>query len=268
MEEQQLEQHITRIGELIRLVETLRGENGCPWDKKQTPQTIAMHLIEEIYELLDAIESGGPEDICEELGDVWFHILFIASIFQESGHFNIGDVVHRNAEKMIRRHPHVFGEGKIDSADDVIAQWHKIKEKEKKDPKSTSLLDSIPKKTPALIRAYRVSERAAGTGFDWQDVWGVMEKVDEELSELKSALKKDNREKAALEFGDVLFTLVNVARFARFHPESALTRSINKFEKRFRCMEQAVLEQKKHLDSIPQVEKEKYWEAAKKKVGS
>ena len=267
MEAQKIEHYISSIGALIRLVETLRGENGCPWDKKQTLQTIMIYLVEEIYELMDAIESGEPEAVCEELGDVWFHILFIASMFQESGHFNIGDVAHRNKEKMIRRHPHVFGNGRIDSADDVKTQWHEIKAEEKKYAKPSSVLDSIPKKTPALIRAYRVSERAAATGFDWQDVWGVLEKVEEELSELKSALK-NNRENAPLEFGDVLFTLVNVARFARFHPETALTGSINKFEKRFRYMEQTISEQGEPLESVPRKEKENYWEAAKKNIGS
>ena len=268
MGEEKIDRNLRDIGMLIRLIEKLRGDDGCPWDRKQTPDSMLVYLTEEIYELVEAVESGRSDDICEELGDIWFHVLFIACMYKERGDFNIGDVARRNTEKMIRRHPHVFADSAVDDADAVRVQWHKIKKGEKKRTKTGSVLDSVPKKTPALLRAYRVSARAAGTGFDWEDVWGVIEKVEEELSELKAALTAENREEVALEFGDVLFTLANVARLARIHPEPALTQSINKFEKRFRHMEQAIEKDGKVLESVPRNEKEIYWKTAKQKYES
>jgi tetrapyrrole methylase family protein / MazG family protein len=268
MAEKKIDRDLIDIGVLIRLIEKLRGDGGCPWDRKQTPDSLLVYLTEEIYELVEAVESGKSDDVCEELGDIWFHVLFIACMYKERGDFNIGDVARRNTEKMIRRHPHVFADSAVDDVDAVKVQWHQIKAEEKKHKKISSVLDSVPKKTPALLRAYRISERAAGTGFDWEDVWGVIEKVEEELSELKEALTEESLEKVALEFGDVLFTLANVARLARIHPEPALTKSINKFEKRFRHMEQAIDKDGKMLESVPRNEKEIYWETAKQKYES
>jgi tetrapyrrole methylase family protein/MazG family protein len=174
---------------IFKLIETLRGKNGCPWDKKQTPRTIAVYLVEEIYELVDAIESENHNEICEELGDVLFHILFLISLFRETGRFDFMDVIDSNMKKMTRRHPHVFGKDRVDSTDEVRERWHKIKMNEKKRFQETSILDSVPSKLPALMRAYRISERVSKTGFDWSDISGVMSKVEEEWSELKVALK-------------------------------------------------------------------------------
>jgi MazG family protein len=256
------------IEPIIDLIETLRGKNGCPWDKKQTPQTILAYLLEETYELMDAVESGDPVEVCGELGDVLFHIFFLVSFYRQKGHFDIKDVVHLNVKKMIHRHPHVFGNDNVDSADDVRKQWYKIKMEEKDLSSETSILDSIPSNLPALMRAYRISERAARTGFDWEDISGVMEKVEEEWSELKTVLKKQeqfpkNNDRVALEFGDVLFTLVNVARFANIHPETALRDSTNKFERRFRYMEKQISNGSKDIRSISQEEKDVLWEQAK-----
>jgi len=254
------------IKAIVDLIETLRGENGCPWDRKQTPHTIVAYLLEEIYELMDAVESGNPEEVCGELGDVLFHIFFLASLFREKGHFDIKDVVDLNVRKMIHRHPHVFGNNKVDSAEDVKKQWYKIKMEEKDLSKGTSVLDSIPSNLPALMRAYRISDRAARTGFDWEDISGVMKKVEEEWSELTTVLKKQNQEnhaQVALEFGDVLFTLVNIARFANIHPETALRDSTNKFEKRFRHMEKQISKGQKDIRSVSQEEKDVLWEQAK-----
>jgi len=259
------------INAIIKLIEKLRGADGCPWDKQQTPKTLALYLIEEMYELVDAIESGKPADVCEELGDVLFHILFIAILFREMGHFDIKDVADLNTAKMIRRHPHVFGDNKVSGTDEVRRQWHKIKMQEKNNAPETSILDSVPAGLPALMRAYRISERAAKIGFDWEDTDGVIQKVEEEWHELKSELKGGKAEKepeqASLEFGDVLFTLVNVARFARIHPETALTGSIQKFEKRFRYMEKMISEKGRNLESFSQEELEKLWEEAKQVIG-
>lgn len=266
MEDKQVGHQNSHISALIRLVETLRGKNGCPWDKKQTPRSISVYLVEEMYELIAAIESKNPDDVCEELGDVLFHILFIARTFQEMGQFDITEVSRRTTEKMIRRHPHVFGDETVDDAEEVKARWHQIKMEEKNQAQTSSILDSVPKKLPALMRAYRISSRAAKVGFDWNDALEVMIKVEEEFSELKSALAEKNRANVILEFGDVLFTLVNVARFAQIHPEPALVSAIKKFEKRFKHMEQAILENGKNLESLPQSEMEVFWEDAKRKI--
>lgn len=264
MDDKQVKDRLSKIDALIRLVETLRGENGCPWDRRQTPRSMANYLIEEIYELIEAIESETPDDVCEELGDVWFHIMFIVQLYQEMGYFNVAEVAHRISDKMIRRHPHVFGDTTVENADEVKSRWQEIKAGEKKNRKGESILDSVPKKGPPMMRAYRISSRAADVGFDWDDVWGVIEKVEEELSELKKALKGKSQDKIALELGDLLFTLVNVARFAKVHPDSALSGSIKKFENRFRHMEQTLSKEGRRLETVPPDEKEAYWEAAKK----
>jgi len=265
------------ISALIRLIEQLRGENGCPWDRKQTPRTLAVYLIEEVYELVDAIESKSPEDVCEELGDVLFQILFIAHLYQKAGHFDLQDVARRNTEKMIRRHPHVFGQETAVTSEEVRQRWHTIKMTEKNHAENTGLLDSVPSGLPALIRAYRISERAARAGFDWDSISGVMEKVEEEWAEFKSEVDKipesgpqpDSKaqEKLSLEFGDVLFTLVNVARFAKLHPETSLADSTRKFEKRFQHMEQAIAQNGQQLNAVSYTELNSLWEKAKKAEG-
>jgi tetrapyrrole methylase family protein/MazG family protein len=260
------------IESIIELIETLRGQNGCPWDRKQTPQTILAYLLEETYELMDAVESDDPAEICGELGDVLFHILFLISLFNEKGYLGIKDVVNQNVEKMIRRHPHVFGNDRVGSVEDVRKKWYKIKMEEKNASSSASILDSIPAGLPALMRAYRISERAARTGFDWEDVSGVMEKVEEEWSELKTELQRqkesgENQHRLALEFGDVLFTLVNVARFANIHPETALRDATNKFEKRYRHMEKQIANSQRDIRSVSQKEKDALWEEAKDSIG-
>ncbi len=253
----------TPIDDLIELIETLRGKNGCPWDRKQTPRSLAVYLVEEIYELLDAIESDNAQAVCEELGDVLFHIFFLARLYQEMKHFDINDAARVNTEKMIRRHPHVFGNVSAGSIDKIRERWHRIKMREKNKNRASSVLDSVPKKLPALMRAYRISERAARTGFDWNNISSVMQKVKEEWSEFNLALscKKDQ---AAMEFGDILFTLVNVARFAGIHPETALTGSIKKFEKRFKYMEKILSENGKMPENVSHDKMERLWEEAKK----
>lgn len=259
------------IDKLIQLVKTLRGENGCPWDKKQTPGTMAGYLVEEAYELIDAVESGNPAKVCEELGDVLFLILFIVRLFEESGHFAMKDVVSGNYEKMVRRHPHVFSNDTVDSADEVKYKWSTIKMKEKTGGQAESILDSVPVSLPALMRAYRISERAAEAGLDWNDISGVVKKVEEEWSEFKSELTeknraKINRERTAREFGDILFTLVNVARFAQLDPETALRKSTKKFEKRFQYVEGMLSKKGKNLESISLSEMNSLWEKAKREI--
>ena len=271
MENSKIKSEKDAIKDLIALVESLRGEHGCPWDKKQTPKTMLIYLMEEMYELVDAIESNRVEDVREELGDVLFHIVFIARMFQELGKFDLSDVAQSITEKMIRRHPHVFAEENVKTSEEIVENWHKIKLSENKSTGKQSSLDSVPAQLPALIRAYRISDRLAKTGFDWNDIPGVMQKVEEEWSEFKALVERENRDPTdqdflALEFGDVLFTLVNVARFAHIHPETALRNSTKKFENRFKYMEKLIAESQRIIESVSQEEKDKLWEEAKAKM--
>lgn len=248
---------------LIKLIDALRGSNGCPWDRQQTPGTLTVFLIEEVYELVDAIESGNPDEVREELGDVLFHIFFVAAMFQETGRFNINDVAESIIEKMIRRHPHVFGQKKINDTDQVKEQWHAIKQQEKSDRGDSKPFSRIVENLPALMRAYRVSERASRIGLDWQDISGVLEKAEEEWTEFKSAMGSDDPKQKLMEFGDILFTLVNVARFAGVHPESALTAAIRKFERRLKLMEKTVSDQGLKWEALSQAEIDRLWENIK-----
>ncbi|MDX9786582.1 MAG: nucleoside triphosphate pyrophosphohydrolase [Desulfobacterales bacterium] len=258
----------TGIDQLVSLVAALRGENGCPWDRKQTVQSMTVYLLEETYELVEAINAGDPGAICEELGDVLFLIVFVAHLFREQGSFDISDVVSHIHEKMVRRHPHVFGENTLETAEEVKKQWNEIKNNEKSNSSNMSVLDSVPIGLPALMRAYRISERAAANGFDWNSLTGVMEKVQEEWQELKNELAKEpfanqTGNAVSMEFGDLLFALVNVARFARIHPETALADAIMKFKKRFMHMEMAIRAEGKTLSNVPQPEKDALWDKAK-----
>jgi tetrapyrrole methylase family protein/MazG family protein len=258
---------------LADLIRSLRGENGCPWDKQQTPATIGRYLVEEVHELVEAIETGDAEAVCEELGDVLFHVFFLSRLFEEAGRFNIKDVAKNNTVKMIRRHPHVFGDSQAKTTDDIRAQWHRIKQQEKQDDPPKSVLDSIPAGLPALMRAYRISERAAATGFDWDNIGEVFQKVEEEWGEFQEALNDQKRdpEKAEknqpddvmLEFGDLIFTLTNVARFARFHPETATAAATRKFEHRFKWMEQAAADKGCAVEDLERTEMERLWKKAK-----
>lgn len=250
---------------LIALVKILRGDHGCPWDREQTPEQIKTYLLEEAYEVLEALESGNSKDVCAELGDLLFHIVFLARIFEEYGDFNIRDVVETISKKMIWRHPHVFGRAHVSGPDEVRDRWHEIKVAEAgdKDTIPYSFLDSVPKKLPALMRAYRIIERAAKLGFGRPDVNGIFKKLDEELAEFKSALKTENSEKSAEALGDLLFTVVNLGRFMRAHPEAALTRTISKFIKRFRIIEQVLRDQGRTLESVSPDEIDTLWEQCK-----
>ncbi len=252
---------------LLRLIAALRGENGCPWDRKQTPVTLSVYLIEEIYELVDAIAADDAEAILEELGDVLFQVLFVAYLYDQAHRFSLPQVLEKIIGKMVYRHPHVFGSEKVETADEVKQRWRRIKQQEK--GVRHSLLNSVPTGMPALMRAYRISERAAGTGFDWDDLPGVMKQAEREWAEFESEVIAGetpdmDKTKASMEFGDILFTLVNVARLAGIHPETALAQSTQKFIRRFNWMETAAIESNKSIESLPRAEMERLWEAAKK----
>ena len=251
---------------LQRLIATLRGEDGCPWDRKQTPTTLSTYLIEEVYELVDAIANGDPDAILEELGDVLFQVLFVIHLYEQEHRFTLKQVLERIIGKMIHRHPHVFGSERVDSASEVKEQWRRIKQQEKGE--HSPLLESIPAGMPALMRAYRVSERAAGTGFDWDGLAEVMMQAEQEWVEFKtevgdgSAAEMD-RSKMEMEYGDVLFTLVNVARLASIHPEHALARSTRKFIRRFNWMENAAVSEGNHLEALARDVMDRLWVSAK-----
>jgi MazG family protein len=250
---------------LVELVEILRSDHGCPWDCEQTPEEIKIYLLEEAYEVLEALESGKDEDVCAELGDLLFHIVFLARIFEEAEEFSISDVLQTISEKMIRRHPHVFGQAQVSSSDEVRHRWHEIKmdEAKYKETASNCSLDSVPKKLPALMRAYRISERAADLGFDWPEVDSVLKKLEDELAKLKAALKRANSEEFAEDLGDLLFTMVNLSRHMRVHPEAALSHTISRFYNRFNMIEQALKEQGRTLESASFQELDAIWEGHK-----
>jgi tetrapyrrole methylase family protein/MazG family protein len=242
VENSQIKSEKDPIKALLSLVESLRGEPGCPWDKKQTPKSMLIYLIEEMYELADAIESNRAEEVREELGDVLFHIVFITRLFDETGHFSIYDVARDITEKMIRRHPHVFGTARVDNTDEIRQNWYQIKQNEKKQSKKESILDSVPINLPALMRAYRIGERTARGGFEWEDRESLLDKLNSEFDQLKDSITNDQLDRISNDFGRLLFSLVNLARLSKIHPETALSGAVKAFEKRFRKMEKEVSE--------------------------
>lgn len=252
---------------LLDLIATLRGEGGCAWDRKQTPATITVYLIEEMYELVEAIRNDDTQGIMEELGDVLFQVLFVVYMYQQTQRFSMEQVLDQIIQKMIRRHPHVFSAPELKNPSEVREQWRRIKQAEK--GADASLLDSVPVGMPALMRAFRISERAAGIGFDWDKLGEVMAQAEEEWFEFKAEVDSDAPlnpvgPKATMEFGDVLFSLVNVARLAGIHPETALSRSTGKFIGRFQHMEAAAADRKHPLASLSKKEWSSLWNAAKK----
>ena len=253
------------IDRLFNIIQTLRSENGCAWDKKQTPETMWKCLAEEVYELEEAIVKQDLQNICEELGDVLFQLVFIMEIFQEKGDFTFSDVVGEVAKKMINRHPHVYGDASVSTKEELDRQWDKIKTEEKKSngQKRVSALDSVPKGMPSLMRALKVSNSAVKEGFDWDNIYEILESVKDEIREFESALDSGNQDEASMEFGDILFTLVNVARYAKFHPETALARSTAKFEGRFRVMEKELKQKDVKLADLSRGKKDLFWNRAK-----
>ena len=242
MENSQIKSAKDPIKALIALVESLRGEPGCPWDKKQTPKSMLIYLIEEMYELADAIASNRADEVREELGDVLFHIVFITRLFDEKGHFSIYDVARDITEKMVRRHPHVFGTARADNTDQIRQNWYQIKQSEKKQSGKESVLDSVPINLPALMRAYRIGERTARSGFEWEDLESLLDKLNSDFDQLKNSIASDQPDRISNDFGKLLFSLVNLARLSKVHPESALSGAVKAFEERFRKMEKEVSE--------------------------
>lgn len=243
--------------DLVELVAILRKE--CPWDRKQTHYSIKDNLIEEAYEAIEALDEGNFDEFKKELGDLLLHVVFHSNIASETDTFEIGEVIYTLMEKLIRRHPHVFGEEVVNGESQVAENWENIKLKEGK--KST--LDGLPAHLPALIRAQRMQEKAANVGFDWPEWQQAWEKLDEELIEFKETLEKKDEEKSAQEFGDVLFSLVNVARFFELTAEDSLRKTNRKFEKRFRYIEERLKSEGKNLKEATLQEMDELWEQSK-----
>ncbi|MCD6333354.1 MAG: nucleoside triphosphate pyrophosphohydrolase [Bacteroidales bacterium] len=246
--------------ELLDIMDELREK--CPWDQKQTWESLRTLTIEETYELADAVLAGDSEGIREELGDLLLHVVFYAKIGAEKEAFEITDIIRKINRKLIHRHPHIFGDVKVTNAREVADNWEKIK-LEEGDQKT--VLGGIPSSLPALIKAYRVQDKAGGVGFDWKDPEGVWDKVDEELGEVKEVLLTDGTtEKLEEEFGDLLFTIVNAARLYHVNPENVLEKANLKFIRRFNFLEQETLKKGISLKQLTIEEMDRYWEQAKK----
>ncbi len=248
---------------LTEIVDTLMGENGCPWDKVQTRESLKPYLIEEVYETLEAMDSNNPAEIKDELGDLLYQILFHAKISENRGEFNIKDVVRSISEKMEHRHPHVFQEGHLETPEQVVTQWEEIKKREKNNSRRKSVLDGVPKHLPGLLRAQKLQKKAASHGFDWDKIFAVFDKLDEEIAEFKEAVLSGKETDIAGELGDILFVLVNIAKFKKIDAEEALRTTNNKFIQRFQYIEREVAKRGKEVKDTPLEELEKYWQAAK-----
>jgi len=237
----------------------LRGDDGCPWDREQTHESLRPYLLEETYEVLDKIDSGQWEQLPDELGDVLLQIVFHAQIGKELGTFDIDDVARKINEKLIRRHPHIFGDAEARTAEEVKHRWEEIKLNEG----NKSVLDGVPASQPALNRAFRVQEKAAGVGFEWTDIKGVWEKLGEELDELRVASESGDKQKIENEIGDLLFTVVNLARFLGVNPEDALRGTIMKFVRRFRFVESEMSKAGMTMNQKNLEVMDGFWEKAK-----
>ena len=248
---------------LVALMARLREPGGCPWDRKQTPESLKPFLIEECYEVVDAIEEGAPDQVKEELGDLLFQILFHARIAEEQDQFTITDVVTGIHEKMTRRHPHVFGDEQLSTDKEVLSNWEEIKKKEKGYEDRRSILEGVPRTLPSLLRAHRLQERAARIGFDWSHLQEALPKLDEEIGELKASLHTGNAEKVEEELGDVFFMLVNLSRFLGVDPEQALRKTISKFVHRFRYIEESAANSGRNLADMTLDEMEALWQESK-----
>ena len=255
------------LDDLVQVIRILRGENGCPWDRVQTHESIRQDMLEEAYEAADAIDKGNMENLCEELGDVLMQVVFHAEIEAEKGGFTIEDVIRGICEKMVYRQPHVFGNGEVqaDTAEQVLVNWEELKKKEKHTETQTEVMKNVPDALSALIRARKVQKKAADVGFDFPDALGAIQKVYEEIQELEESVKLENGTEEE-EFGDILFALVNISRFLKINPEFALTKAIKKFINRFEYIEKSALLQGKDLSGMTLEEMDLLWDEAKTKL--
>jgi len=252
------EHQLKAFDRLLTIMDDLR--ELCPWDKKQTMQTLRHLTIEETYELGDAILDNDLEEVKKELGDLLLHIVFYAKIGSETDDFDIADVANSICDKLINRHPHIYGDVVVANEEEVRQNWEQLKLKEGK----TSVLEGVPKSLPALVKASRIQEKVAGVGFDWEEPNQVWEKVEEELNEFKVEVENANQDRMESEFGDVLFSMINYARFLKINPENALERTNKKFTKRFQYLEMKAKDINKSLSEMTLAEMDIYWDEAKR----
>jgi MazG family protein len=255
----------TTLTKLTELMALLRSPRGCPWDKVQTRESIIPFVLEEAYEVVGAIESGDDARVKEELGDLLLQVVFLSELAREQAIFDIDDVIQGSLDKMIRRHPHVFTDAIAKTPEDVLHNWDEIKKTEGKE--KSGYLSGICSALPSLLQAHKVSKKAAKTGFDWKDTGGVFDKIDEELGELKEALADDDSAHIEEELGDLLFTVVNLARKVKVNPEEALRKTTRKFIRRFHYIEKTLLEKSSSLEEATIEEMEALWAEAKKVEG-
>jgi tetrapyrrole methylase family protein/MazG family protein len=252
------------IDQVLDIMRKLRDpQGGCPWDREQSLATLKPFVIEECYELIDAIDSGDPAKHREELGDLLLQIVFQVQLRQEAGEFTFDDICTTLAEKLIRRHPHVFADVKVTGSKDVLTKWEAIKSKEKKTGRR-SVVEGVPRHLPALMKAHQVQSRAARVGFDWTAVHDVVAKVDEELAEVKEALLRGNRDEVAEEIGDLLFSVVNLSRFQKLQAEELLAGTVDKFSRRFQAIEAKVHARGKALTDFNLAELDALWNEVKR----
>jgi MazG family protein len=251
---------------LVAIMDRLRDPGGCPWDREQTLHTLAPYFLEEAYEVVDAISAGDPEKLCEELGDLLLQIVFVARIAREEGWFDVDHVCETISEKMVRRHPHVFGDRQVSGSDDVLRNWEDIKRDERASHGGSSVLDGVPSSLPALLKAYRMTEKAAAVGFDWRKPKDVMVKMHEEVAELEAELEAGGAtvtDRVRAEMGDVLFVMANLSRHLGVEPETALQGTNTTFMRRFRVMEERALASGRNFREMHLAEQDALWEEVK-----
>jgi tetrapyrrole methylase family protein/MazG family protein len=251
--------------DLLDIMVRLRAPDGCPWDREQDHKSLKRYLIEEAYEVLEAIDEERPDKLCDELGDLLLQVIFHAQIAKENGQFDMGDVIHGISAKMINRHRHVFGDEEAETPDDVMVIWEKVKKSEKGHETQTQVLKDVPGNLPALMRSFKVQQKAAQVGFDWDDVKDALLKVKEEITELEDAYARGDSAKTEEELGDLLFAVVNVSRFMKVQPELALTATTNKFIRRFEYVETEAAKQGRKLTEMSLAEMDALWDEAKRK---
>jgi tetrapyrrole methylase family protein/MazG family protein len=251
-----------RFDELISIMKRLRGPGGCPWDAEQTHESLTRYLLEETYEVIEAIDARSPDHLKEELGDLLLQPVFHAAIAEEAGSFTIDDIIQTLCEKLVRRHPHVFGDLQIADSAAQIENWEQIKKTEKGIERS-SALSGVPPHLPALLKAHKITEKAARVGFDWEHVDQVMAKVLEELHEFEEAMCSGDNEHMEAELGDLLFAIVNLGRFLSINPEEALRKTITRFQTRFQHVEDSLHDQGRRMNDATLAEMDRLWEEAK-----
>jgi tetrapyrrole methylase family protein/MazG family protein len=254
------------LDRLMEIMDRLRGPGGCPWDMEQTHKSIMKCLIEETYELAEAIEGHDDEVLREELGDVFLQVVFHCAIAKDAGRFTLNEVIHELCDKLVYRHPHVFGDASVRDSDEVIKNWERLKRKESTKSDRESILSGIPNDLPALLKALKIQSVVGRVGFDWEKPMEVAEKIREEVREVEEAVDSKDKDRMEAEIGDLIFSVVNLARHLKIDPEAALRRTNKKFAGRFHEIEKAAKGQGVRLSDMPMEEKDRIWEEAKKSI--